>query len=960
MTATATETLGQGGDQQPERPDVFISYAREDQAIVERLAGALRASGRTVWVDRDDIRGTEEWARAVDAGIAASDAVAFVLSPPFLASEQCRRELEYSVRNGKRLVPLLAHAVDPAAVAPELARLNWITIADTDPRGVAALEDALDTDLDWVRAHTDLLVRAVAWEARNEDRGLLLRGRPLSEAERFLGGAAGKEPPPSPLHTRYVLAGRRAATRRQRATIAVVMAFLVVALVLAVVAFVQRNRAIHQSNLATSRALAGSSLAVSNSDPDLARLLAIAAMEKAQTPEAVAALRQAVARPALAVRARAGTDVVGLSRNGQRAALLEPGRTLLIHDLASGHRVASRPASAVRSLSFASGGGRLAFTTDSGDVVIWDFERGPSLRVRGFTAALAFSRDGSELLLVGDGGAVGIVDARSGRRRATLPAGAGESGTFPGRPTAAFSPGADVVVTWNENVSEARIWSARTGALRATLRHGANLTAADVSPDGKLAMTVGRDMAVRFWDPQTGARRGPVIAVPPADDDAFGVAVADASFPPERSSVVTTLTQDHVQVWRTRDGKQLLNMSNPFNYTVDQGFGPAVPYLLTGAGVLDWVHNRAVIEPPTGVDLLQRDGSFESVTRLGDGSSRIWSGETESTLIEFPRTASDVSTASGRVAVGYTDGTAEVRQAKTGRVVLRVPRTRREHVAVELSPDGGTLAVGRDTAVQLWRVRSGERRRLDPSVTTAIEFSADASRLLLFASEGAGVYEVLDTRTGEHVGKTFPPRTTLIESTTLSRDGHLFVQPTVDNTVDIFRVADGQRVGRLRGHTNTVQDVAVSPDNTLVASGGFDGLAIVWELHSGRRVATIRAHEAAVTHVGFSPDGRWLLTRSTDGTLRVWEARTGAPVQTWADLPAGLPTAAEVDVPPRPDLGLGFSAASNELLRADDGYVYRLPCAACAQPEQILARARREAHRPLTPAQRREYVQGGG
>ncbi len=948
-------------DTSRDKAGVFVSYAREDEAIVERLATALRANGRDVWLDTDDIRGSEEWERAVDAGIDSSDAVAFVLSPAFVGSQQCRRELEYAVHNGKRLVPLLAREVDSADVAPELARLNWITIGDSDPAGAAALEEALDTDLDWVHTHTDLLVRAVAWEARNEDRGLLLRGRPLADAEHFLETASGKEPAPAPLHTRYVLAGRRAATRRQRGTIAVVTTFLVVAVALAVVAVAQRNRAVHESNLATSRELAGASIAVSKSDPELARLLAIAAMDKEQTPEAVAALRQAVAQPALRVHTEPKTEVVGLSPDGGRVALRGPDRTLVIRDLASGRRVASSPTIDTALVAFARGGRRLAFTTATGDVVLWDLQHEQSQRVKGPIAGLAFSPHGSELLLVDRAGSVAIVDARSGERRVTLAANAGESSPFPGAATAAFAPRGDLVVTWNERSPEARVWDARTGALRSTLRHGANITAADISPDGKLALTAGRDMTVRFWDPMTGTKRGPVITVPPADDDAFDVDIAAASFSPQSSAVVTTLTEDHIQVWNTRDAGLRLNLLNQFNYLIDQGFGPTAPYLLTGSGIRDWVHDRKVVESPMRVTLVHADGSFESVERLGDQSTRVWSGQTESTLIDLERRASDVSSTSGRVAIGYTDGTAEVRDARSGRALLRVPRNRPEQVGVELSPDGRTLAVDRRAGVELWGVGRSERRPLDASVTAAIGFSADATRLLVFANRGAGLFEVIDTRTGDRIGKTFPPRTVLVDSTALSPDGQLFVQPTVDNTVDVFRVVDGHRVGRpLRGHTNSIAGIAVSPDNKLVASCGFDGLAIIWDLNSGRRVATLRAHEAAVTRVAFSPDGRWLLTRSTDGTLRVWETRTGAPVARWSDLPNGLPKPGDVDAPPIPDLGLDFSASGDEILRADDDYVYRIPCPACAEPDELLAHAKRDIRRSLTRAERRQYLHEGG
>ena len=439
-------------DTSREQASVFISYAREDEEIIARLGAALRANGRDVWVDTDDIRGTEEWARAIDAGIDSSDAIAFVLGPAFLVSMQCRRELEYAVQKGKRLVPLLAHQVDPADVPPELARLNWIMLGDVDPAAVGALEEALDTDLEWVRTHTDLLVRAVAWETRNEDSGLLLRGRPLADAERFLATASGKEPPPAPLHIRYVLAGRRAATRRQRGAIAVVTVFLLVAVALAALALVQRNRAVHESNLATSRELARSSTDVAASDPELARLLAVEAMERAQTPEAVAALRRAVAQPAVRLDTAPGTTLVTLSPDGKRAVLRRPDETLDVIDLASGRPIASglEGTSSTARVVFARGGRWLAATTDGGDAILWDLQQDRRQRVEGRFATLAFSEDGSKLLLVERRGPVAIVDPRTPGRRITLPARAGES-SLPGLATAAFAPRGDLVVTWNED-----------------------------------------------------------------------------------------------------------------------------------------------------------------------------------------------------------------------------------------------------------------------------------------------------------------------------------------------------------------------------------------------------------------------------------------------------------------------------------------------------------------------------
>ena len=59
----------------------------------------------------------------------------------------------------------------------------------TTSTGVRALVEALDTDLEWVSAHTRLLQRAVEWDNEGREGSYLLRGRDLAEAERWLSAA---------------------------------------------------------------------------------------------------------------------------------------------------------------------------------------------------------------------------------------------------------------------------------------------------------------------------------------------------------------------------------------------------------------------------------------------------------------------------------------------------------------------------------------------------------------------------------------------------------------------------------------------------------------------------------------------------------------------------------------------------------------------------------------------------
>ncbi len=67
---------------------IFISYARDDLAVAERLAAALRATGLEVWLDQDQLTGGDAWDRKLRAQI--RDCALFI--PVVSAHTQARRE----------------------------------------------------------------------------------------------------------------------------------------------------------------------------------------------------------------------------------------------------------------------------------------------------------------------------------------------------------------------------------------------------------------------------------------------------------------------------------------------------------------------------------------------------------------------------------------------------------------------------------------------------------------------------------------------------------------------------------------------------------------------------------------------------------------------------------------------------------------------------------------------------
>ena len=257
--------------------DVFVSYSRADREVVVELTDRLTVAGKRAWVDLEDIPPSAEWMAEIRTAIEAADGCLVVISPDLARSSVCSEELAHATEAGKRVVPVLVRPTDPDALPVALTQLNWIDATDGDLDAVAAtIVQALDTDLAHVKAHTRLLVRASEWSAQGEDRSALLRGRELADAEALIADA-GRDPRPTQLQSRFVLASRKASGRRQRVIVAATSVALAVALVLASVAFVQRQeagrqreQAIAQRDLARSSGLASATLATIDRTPSSA------------------------------------------------------------------------------------------------------------------------------------------------------------------------------------------------------------------------------------------------------------------------------------------------------------------------------------------------------------------------------------------------------------------------------------------------------------------------------------------------------------------------------------------------------------------------------------------------------------------------------------------------------------------------------------------------------------------
>lgn len=894
--------------------DVFISYSRKNKAFAQQLNDALESKGLQAWVDWEGIAPSAEWMAEIYSAIDAAAAFIFVISPDSVASEVCGKELTYAVQQNKRIIPIVCAEAPAAAVPPELARLNWIFFRETDAfaEAVDTLVEAVNTDLDWVRAHTRLLVRSREWETNAKNPSFLLRGVDLKQAEAWLSTAQGKEPRPTPLHTRYVIRSREATTRRQRITTSGIAAGFIVAVVLAVIAVIQRNVAVEQAKISTSRELSATAVAQLAVDPERSLLLAVDAVGIMPTVQAEDALRQGLLASHIHVRLEGhrqrvnsahfspdGRWVVTASDDG--TAGLWTSETGLLRTSLEGHR--GRVTGAV----FSPDGAAVATGSDSGEVWIWNTAGGQRRQVipkqTGPVICLAFAPGSDRIAVGGSDGTVRIIDLGSLSEIVIRAPRASRIQSV------AFHPEGRKLLAAVGN--SAVIWDVASGeVLKQWQGHTRNMYEAAFSGDGQQVVTTGGDKAVRIW-------RWQAPGAPTATLNHAGM-VFSAAFHPDGRWVVSACGAPSysAQIWDAVSGRKILP-------------------LLGHTGAI-----TTVAFSPDGLQVL---------TASDDGTARVWDvglvslgdGLKGMNSAAFSPDGAVVATADRR-------GTVSLWDARTGRHLKDLEHRFTWLNSISFSPDGSTvIGAGRRLdsghCASTWDVGDGQWlldfRGHTRAVSSAV-FSPDGEHVLT-ASEDLTA-RVWDAGSGKQ-RRVLTGHTDRLKSAVFSADGTRIVTASLDGTARVWNASTGDFQRLIGDHDQGLNHAAFSPDGKRIVTAGLDRIARIWDADSSELIASLEGHTDVIWNAAFSGDGAWVVTGG-DETARLWNAGTGRCIAVLRGH-QGRVYSASFD-----------PAASRVVTASDDGTARIYPAEICRPLDALVAMVPNRVTRQLTTEERQIFL----
>jgi WD40 repeat protein len=915
--------------------DGFISYSRRaDGDLAPKLQDALEQLAKPwnkrralkIFQDIDDLAANPDLETTLRHELIGSHTMVYLASEESARSKWCADELDFFIteRPGSQLVVVLTNGTmqfdkdreypilfeTSTAAPPAFAKLTavplYIDMTYTDAE-VARLDHRTDPEF---------------------------RSKATKIAAALHSNRTGTEIEPRDIDSRD-LAEHLKARRLRRLALILLTLLTIAAVVAAVVADQQRRTAERLTAEATSRAHAANALAVIDTEPDVAAMLALEATRFQAPAEARRALFAAAGSPWRATLPLPYTGSVAVfSHDGERLAINDSQSP--VWDLEKGGWRSDFGAGGwgeVTSLSFNDDSSLLVAGGPGGAFVRDDTGHTVATLTTEIVRSVEFSSDGS--LIVGAGTSGATVWDTSGHVVAQIDAGDIRGAVFDPAASRVLTIGVDGFVIWDLDGSPlVELGSATDNGVDDDIP-----VSAAFSGDGQRIVTAA-DERVLLWS-DTGeliaafsagsaeltasgdlANRVSTVAF---DDDTNHIVSAGASgtvvWTVENGSRVELPTGPTLSASYSRDGTQIVTVSvsvavveppcrsqwcsDEFLQELGDGSGGLVP-VETDLSALPTERHRVMVWEPNADEALalapSPDASpYTSASFSSDGTHLVTTDPNGATV--WDRAGNEIADEAGartvaaaldfdgsRLFIATGDGPFALTSIDLADEGRRQVLTDSATGPPVVDDSGARLAVATGAGVVIWDLTAGrtpvELKTLDIAAQERIAFNRDWTRLVTAVDlsgarpvdgfdgfvEFVGGPQLFDGD-GEYLDG-LPDIETSAEA--LDSTGSRLATVSddiVSGGVKLWKIPnDGEGVLLTREQTGSV---AFDPSGTRVVTANDDGVAI-WDVR-GAKLAMLTTTRA--THAEFSRDGRFLVATLDDG-VGVWRTRADSELRT--------------------------------------------------------------------------------
>ena len=509
--------------------------------------------------------------------------------------------------------------------------------------------------------------------------------------------------------------------------------------------------------------------------------------------------------------------------------------------------------------------------------------------------------------------------------------------------------------------------------------HTEKVNSVSWSPDGRFALSGGRDGVLRLWNVLNGECKREFGGAPAKKPVVSQDEIGSVAWSADGATVFSATQSGYLRQWDVSTGAVIstlefgrsiwfASLSPDGQYALSGGSSGDIQYwdILSGSLIHTLEKHKADVYAVSW----SSDGSH-ALSGSRDQTMVLWNVDTGSHVQDYGKTSVPLIDATGaepEVAASFARTVTSVALSPDGcfalagfggsqiiltNLVEDQPRRTflghtRSVMSVAFSPDGTfALSGSRDKTVRLWEVATGRCLRTTEGHTgevVSVAFSPDGR----FALSG-GWDNTL--RLAEISAISPAPLVLCAPATPIPSDYHRLLEQAW-NAVDSSptTAAEGLRKARqqpgcgrrrealelarwlsrslahrcfaggwegriFEGHAAAVTSVAFRPDGRFAISGSKDKTLRLWEVHSGKCLRTYTDHTHPVNSVAFSPDGRFILSGSVDGTMRQWHISNPKSIQTYEEVFDNKPLHDEITSVSWSPDGRSAVSASDTMLR---------------------------------------------